>query len=79
MDENSELENYRGLVNLLTFIRWFIIISLGISLVFIIRYEEYLLAYSIIVFRVLAIIEIIITSSISLFKRKIRSANPIEI
>ena len=91
MDEKSQLENYKGLVNFMTFMRWVLIISLGISLMLVVRHSitsygpilevrgEYLLFYSITVFCVLLVIEIIITIATSLFKRKIRSTNSKEI
>ena len=74
MNKESQLKNYVGLVNFLIFIRWIIIIIIGIGLTLVLRSSrEYLLLYSIGVFSALLIVEIIVTIGISIFKRKIRS------
>ncbi|MFW9818784.1 MAG: hypothetical protein ACFFE5_04175 [Candidatus Thorarchaeota archaeon] len=73
MDKESQLKNYIGLVNFLTFMRWIIIIIFGIGLTLVLGNSiEYLLLYSIAVFSVLLIIEILVTIGISIFKRKLR-------
>ncbi|MFX1379923.1 MAG: hypothetical protein ACFFA4_12610 [Promethearchaeota archaeon] len=76
MDKESQLKNYIGLVNFMIFIRWIIIIVIGIGLTISIgRSREYLLFYSIAVFCALLVIEIILTIGISIFKRRIRATN----
>lgn len=73
VDKESQLKNYIGLVNFLTFMRWIIIIIFGIGLTLVLGNSiEYLLLYSIAVFSVLLIIEILVTIGISIFKRKLR-------
>ncbi len=80
MDKESQLKNYVGLVNFLTFMRWIIIIIFGIALTLVLRNSsDYLLLYSVGVFSTLLIIEIIVTIGISVFKRRLRSKTEINI
>jgi len=76
MDKESQLKNYIGLVNFMIFVRWIIIIIIGMGLTLSVRNSrEFLLFYSITVFCALLIIEIVLTIGVSIFKRKIRSTN----
>ncbi|MFX0040951.1 MAG: hypothetical protein ACFFCY_10970 [Promethearchaeota archaeon] len=76
MNEESQLKNYIGLVNLMIFLRWIILIIIGTSLILNLHNSrEILLLYSISVFFGILIIEIVITIGISIFKRKIEFTN----
>jgi hypothetical protein len=65
MNKESQLKNYIGLINLMIFLRWIILIIIGTGLTLNLHNSrELLLLYSISVFCGLLVIEIIITIGI---------------